>query len=106
MIETMRRAYCDRARYLGDADFVKIPRLPDQQGIRQQAGPIDRPQPRRRRSADLAKDIPLTGEGDSTTHFSVIDGDGMAVSATPTRWNAVTARASWSREPASCSTTR
>src|SRR5262249_29448312 len=25
MIESMRRAYCDRARYLGDADFVRIP---------------------------------------------------------------------------------
>ena len=25
MIEAMRRAYCDRARYLGDSDFVKIP---------------------------------------------------------------------------------
>src|SRR5262249_55132925 len=25
MIEAMRRAYCDRARYLGDADFVQIP---------------------------------------------------------------------------------
>src|SRR5207249_1479906 len=25
MIEAMRRAYCDRARYLGDQDFVKIP---------------------------------------------------------------------------------
>ena len=25
MTETMRRAYCDRARHLGDQDFVKIP---------------------------------------------------------------------------------
>ena len=25
MIEAMRRAYCDRARWLGDSDFVKIP---------------------------------------------------------------------------------
>ena len=25
MIETMRRVYCDRARHLGDGDFVKIP---------------------------------------------------------------------------------
>src|SRR5207253_892511 len=36
------------------------------------------------RSEDLAKDIPLAREGDSTTHFSVIDRDGMAVSNTYT----------------------
>ena len=38
-----------------------------------------------RSSEDLARDIPLApGEGDSTTHFSVIDQDGMAVSNTYT----------------------
>src|SRR5207249_1653398 len=36
------------------------------------------------RSEDLAKDIELTKEGDSTTHFSVIDKDGMAVANTYT----------------------
>src|SRR5262249_32485420 len=36
------------------------------------------------RSEDLAKDIPLAPEGDSTTHFSVIDKDGMAVANTYT----------------------
>ena len=43
MIETMRRAYCDRARYLGDPDFVKMPGLPDEQGVREEAGRRHRP---------------------------------------------------------------
>jgi gamma-glutamyltranspeptidase/glutathione hydrolase len=83
MIETMRRAYCDRARYLGDADFVKIPAfLTSKEHARKLAQSIDLH--KATRSEDLAKDIPLKGEGDSTTHFSVIDGDGMAVANTYT----------------------
>ncbi len=83
MIETMRRAYCDRARYLGDADFVKIPSfLTDKDYARKLAQSIDRN--KATRSEDLAKDILLRGEGDSTTHFSIIDGDGMAVANTYT----------------------
>jgi gamma-glutamyltranspeptidase/glutathione hydrolase len=83
MVEAMRRAFCDRARYLGDADFVKIPpHLTSKDYARTLAQEIrtDKATP----SADLAKDIPLAGEGDSTTHFSVIDKDGMAVSNTYT----------------------
>jgi gamma-glutamyltranspeptidase/glutathione hydrolase len=83
MIETMRRAYCDRARYLGDQDFVKIPPfLTSKDYARKLAQAIDlhKATP----SADLATDIPLKGEGDSTTHFSVIDNDGMAVANTYT----------------------
>ncbi len=83
MIETMRRAYCDRARYLGDADFVKIPAfLTNKEYARKLAHSID--PHKATRSEDLAKDIPLTGEGDSTTHFSVLDSDGMAVANTYT----------------------
>jgi gamma-glutamyltranspeptidase/glutathione hydrolase len=83
MIETMRRAYCDRARYLGDADFVKIPAfLTTKEYARKLAQSIDLH--KATRSENLAKDIPLKGEGDSTTHFSIIDGDGMAVANTYT----------------------
>jgi gamma-glutamyltranspeptidase/glutathione hydrolase len=83
MIEAMRRAYCDRARYLGDADFVKIPaHLTSKEYAHQLARSID---PRKAtRSEDLAGDIPLAAQGDSTTHFSVIDKDGMAVANTYT----------------------
>ena len=83
LIETMRRAYCDRARYLGDQDFVKIPdHLTTKEYAKKLAAGIDRT--RATPSASLAPEITLTGEGDSTTHFSVIDGDGMAVSNTYT----------------------
>src|SRR5207237_7341957 len=42
MIEAMRRAYCDRARFLGDADFVKIPaHLTSKDYARQLAQGID-----------------------------------------------------------------
>jgi gamma-glutamyltranspeptidase/glutathione hydrolase len=83
MIEAMRRAYCDRARYLGDTDFVKVPGfLISKEYARKLAGGID---PKKATpSEELARDIPLRREGDSTTHFSVIDADGMAVSNTYT----------------------
>jgi gamma-glutamyltranspeptidase/glutathione hydrolase len=83
MIEAMRRAYCDRARYLGDADFVKIPaHLTSKEYARTLARGINRN--KATRSEDLAVDIPLAPEGNSTTHFSVIDKDGMAVANTYT----------------------
>src|SRR5260370_31008670 len=79
ILETMRRAYRDRARHLGDADFVKIPdHLTSKDYAKKLAAGIDRT--KATRSEDLAKDIPIVNEGDSTTHFSVIDADGMAVS--------------------------
>ena len=83
MAEVMKRAYCDRARHLGDQDFVRIPaHLTSKEYARKLAGGI--PLDKATRSEDLAKDIPLRTEGDSTTHFSVVDGDGMAVSTTTT----------------------
>jgi gamma-glutamyltranspeptidase/glutathione hydrolase len=83
MIEAMRRAYLDRARYLGDPEFVKIPaHLTTKEYARKLAKDIN---PKKAtRSADLAKDIVLAGEGESTTHFSVIDKNGMAVANTYT----------------------
>jgi gamma-glutamyltranspeptidase/glutathione hydrolase len=83
MIEAMRRAYYDRAHYLGDADFVTIPaHLTSKEYARTLAQGIDlhKATP----SEELAKEIPLAREGDSTTHFSIIDKDGMAVANTYT----------------------
>jgi gamma-glutamyltranspeptidase/glutathione hydrolase len=83
MIEAMRRAYCDRARHLGDPGFTKIPsHLTTKEYAQRLAKSIDlhKATP----SEELAKDIPLAKEGDSTTHFSVIDKDGMAVANTYT----------------------
>jgi gamma-glutamyltranspeptidase/glutathione hydrolase len=83
LIEAMRRGYCDRARHLGDPDFVKIPpHLTTKAYAQELARGIDLK--RATRSEDLAKDIPLSGEGEDTTHFSVIDKDGMAVANTYT----------------------
>jgi gamma-glutamyltranspeptidase/glutathione hydrolase len=85
-IEAMRRAYLDRARYLGDPDFVQVPigRLTSKTYAKTLASSID--VAHASRSADLGKDIvtvPST-ESDETTHFSVIDRRGMAVANTYT----------------------
>jgi gamma-glutamyltranspeptidase / glutathione hydrolase len=83
LIETMRRSYCDRARHLGDADFIKIPEhLTSKAYGKKLAESIDRS--KATPSESLARDIQLNPEGDSTTHFSVIDNDGMAVANTYT----------------------
>jgi len=83
MIESMRRAYCDRARYLGDPDFARVPAfLTTKEYARGLARAIE--PTRATRSEDLAKEVPLAKEGEDTTHFSVIDGQGMAVANTYT----------------------
>lgn len=83
MAETMRRANCDRARYLGDPAFVQIPqKLTTREYATQLASTIDLHHATR--SADLSPDIPLSGESQNTTHFSIIDDDGMAVANTYT----------------------
>ena len=103
-IEVMRRAYRDRAAYLGDSDFVAIPdRLTDKAYARQLAAGID--PAHATASADLAGDIPLAAESPHTTHFSVIDRPAWRW-PTPTRWNMNSVRTSWCAGPDFCSTTR
>ncbi len=85
MIEAMRRAYLDRARFLGDTDFVKVPvaELISKKHANQLAATIDRD--KASSSVDLGKGIvtaTLPVESDDTTHFSVLDGNGMAVANT------------------------
>jgi gamma-glutamyltranspeptidase/glutathione hydrolase len=83
MAEAMRRTSLDRARYLGDPAFVQIPpKLTTREYGRQLARTIDLGHATR--SADLATDIPLSSEGENTTHFSIIDSKGMAVANTYT----------------------
>lgn len=82
LIEAMRRAYADRAEFLGDPDFVQVPR----------GGLLDaRYLAERRRSIDPARATPSSSvragdarkyESPSTTHLSVLDGAGNAVSLT------------------------
>ena len=83
LIEAMKRAYADRARYLGDPAFVNAPiatLLAKDYAAKQRAG-ID---PNRATpSADLWS-APPPHEGSNTTHFSIVDASGNAVSNTYT----------------------
>ncbi len=86
MIEAMKRAFVDRARFLGDPDFTTIPaELTSKEYAKKLALGIDLK--KATPSANLAPEIPLDKESDSTTHFSVIDKDGLAVSNTYTLEN-------------------
>jgi gamma-glutamyltranspeptidase/glutathione hydrolase len=86
VIEAMKRAYTDRARYLGDPGFTEVPGyLTTKEYAKKLAAGIDRE--KTTPSATLAPDIPLNKESDQTTHFSIIDRDGMAVSNTYTLEN-------------------
>ena len=80
LVEVMRRAYRDRARYLGDPDFVAVP-------VRR----LTNPEYGLSRAADIRLDratpsVPATpgrpAEGQDTTHFSIIDRAGNRVAAT------------------------
>jgi len=83
-IEAARRAYLDRARHLGDPDFVTIPlqRLTSKAYADSLARGID--PNRASRSVSLGADLGIATEPDETTHFSVVDAEGNAVSQTYT----------------------
>jgi gamma-glutamyltranspeptidase/glutathione hydrolase len=85
-IEAMRRAYLDRARLVGDTDFVDVPvaELTSKAHARSVAASISLD--KASSSVELGKDIVASqaAEPDETTHFSVLDRSGMAVSNTYT----------------------
>ena len=82
--EAMRRAFADRAKYLGDPEFVKVPQkgLISKRYAEKLRSTIDR------KKATSSKEIgagdPLAYESKSTTHFSIVDQWGNAVSSTQT----------------------
>lgn len=83
--EAMRRAYRDRALYLGDPDFVDIPTdmllsAHYAAGVRTSVR-LDRATTSAALAADPSR---LIQESDNTTHFSLMDADGNLVSATLT----------------------
>ena len=84
MIEAMRRAYADRAAYLGDPAVVSAPlsRLMSKRYAATLRSSIDHG--RATPSREIRDDIELPREGANTTHFSVVDRDGNAVSNTYT----------------------
>lgn len=84
MIEAMRQAYADRSKYLGDPDFVKNPTktLTSKSYADVQRDKI--PDGRARSSKDVYPGIGRFDNSPSTTHFSVMDANGNAVSNTYT----------------------
>ncbi len=84
MIEAMKRAYADRAWFLGDPDVVQVPvaRLTSKSYAEKWRATID--PARATAAADIHPGIEPQPEGRNTTHFSVVDRFGNAVSNTYT----------------------
>lgn len=84
MAEAMRRAFADRAEYMGDSDFVKVPvqGLIDKAYAATLRGTIKND--RASTSAEVRAGRPAGYESDDTTHFTVVDKEGNAVSNTYT----------------------
>ncbi|HBE66509.1 MAG TPA: gamma-glutamyltransferase [Planctomycetaceae bacterium] len=87
LLEVMKRAMADRAYWLGDADFAKVPRsLLDMDYLAQRAKSI-----RLDAASDVAShgtppraDVDLFGKGGHTTHLTTADGEGNVVALTQT----------------------
>jgi len=81
IIEALRRAYRDRAEYMGDSDYVKVPvkQLISQNYGAQLAADIN---PKKATSSALLKPVAFESGGNNTTHFSVVDRRGNRVAAT------------------------
>jgi len=82
MSEVERRAFADRAKFLGDPDFVKVPvkTLVNDEYLKKRMSDYDPTK------AGNSKDIKegYIQEGEETTHFDVLDNEGNAVSTTTT----------------------
>jgi len=80
--ETMRRAYADRASYLGDADFVPVPVA----GLTSPAyaARLREEILQAKAEAPVQAGRPAPQEASQTTHYSVVDADGNAVANTYT----------------------
>ncbi len=86
MIEAMKRAYADRARYLGDPDFISAPvaTLMSKEYAAKQRASIDLNRATPWTDALSATPPPPPRESSNTTHYSVVDSRGNAVSNTYT----------------------
>ncbi|MBC5991970.1 gamma-glutamyltransferase [Pontibacter cellulosilyticus] len=84
MIEAERRVYADRATHLGDPDFYKVP----VQGLLQEDYIKSRMKnfaPGKATDSDkISAGTPAPPEGPNTTHYSIVDPMGNAVSVTTT----------------------
>jgi len=86
LTEAERRAYADRATYLGDPDFGRVPVAQLlAKGYNQQRARGIRPDAPATPSAQVAAGAGLPRyESDQTTHYSIVDAAGNAVSCTTT----------------------
>jgi len=84
LVEAMRRAYADRAEYLGDADFGPVPieGMIDKAYAERQRSTIN-PE-RASSSSEIGAGKPAGYESKQTTHFTIVDASGNAVSNTYT----------------------
>ncbi|MEE9272488.1 MAG: gamma-glutamyltransferase [Robiginitomaculum sp.] len=84
LIESMRRAYADRSKYLGDPDYFEVPikELTDKAYADRLRRSID--PNKASKSTDILPGRELPKESPATTHFSVMDKWGNAVSNTTT----------------------
>ena len=82
--EAEKRAFADRAEYSGDPDFVKIPvkGLLNRQYLSARLDNFNKS--RASLSSDIFAGSPAGYESEETTHYTVVDKDGNAVSATTT----------------------
>jgi gamma-glutamyltranspeptidase/glutathione hydrolase len=82
--ETMKFAFFDRARYMGDSDFSEVPvnLLTSKSHAEDIRGKID--QKKATPSATMGEEILTIEEAKETTHYSVIDKEGLAVATTYT----------------------
>jgi len=82
MVEAERRAYADRAQFLGDPDFVKVPvaKLTDKKYL---AARMQDFTPGKAGSSDHTK-AGVFPESEETTHLSIIDDEGNAIAVTTT----------------------
>lgn len=84
LVETMRRAYADRAEHMGDPDFWDVPVswLTSPDYAQKLRGQINLAQATK--SADISAGKPAPKESEQTTHYSVMDKQGNAVANTYT----------------------
>jgi len=82
--EAERRAYADRAKHLGDADFYKVPLLEMINENYLAKRMINFNENQATSSDSIAAGQPLLSESEETTHISIVDSEGNAVSVTTT----------------------
>jgi len=92
MTEVMRRAYADRAAYMGDADYYPVPvrEITEAAYLKKRMEDYD---PTKASDSKIVKPgVPLKKESEETTHLSVMDSEGNAVAVTTTLNNSYGSR--------------